>query len=240
MNAGECIIVYPSPSLTDAFCSALSACLGLHSCCNVFRPPAAGIRTPLLPLPACLLLAFLFVALFLTLFALLCVRYLPVVSMDSTDSEVISAGPGLLTQIRRHLRRLSYAFHRAIPQVIVRGPFSLSCWYGRPHAAVMLSVFCALCHGEYQYLTQLIRPFVLMEFSLSAAVPAEARCFLWVRQSCLLGPWVELRDRLRQTKVLCLAAAASTLCHVPFLLLTRKTQRAAFQRPPVENFQKVK
>lgn len=41
----------------------------------------------------------------------------------------------------------------------------------------MPSVFCALCHGEYQYLTRLIRPFILMEFSLSAAAPAEGPVF---------------------------------------------------------------
>lgn len=83
-----------------------------------------------------------------------------------------------------------------------------------------------------------------MEFSLSAAAPAEARCFPWVRRSCLLGLWVEPGDRLRQTKVLCSAAAASTLRHFPFSQLTKKNkkkkQRAAFQRPPAENFQKVK
>lgn len=150
-----------------------------------------------------------------------CVRYLPVVS---SDRAVITAGLGLLIQIRRHLRRLSYTCHRAIPQVIVRGPrFSLSCWYGRLPAAVTPSVFCTLCHGAYQYLTQLIRPFVLMEFSLT---PAEARCFLWVRRSCLLGPWVEPGDRLRQTKVLGLAAAASTLRHFPFSQLTQKKNNA--------------
>lgn len=89
----------------------------------------------------------------------------------------------------------------------------------------MPSVFCALCHGEYQYLTRLIRPFILMEFSLSAAAPAEARCFPWVRRSCLLGLWVEPGDRLRQAKVLCSAAAASTLRHFPFSQLTKKNQK---------------
>lgn len=48
-------------------------------------------------------------------------------------------------------------------------------------------------------------------------------CFLLVRQSCLLGLWVELRDRLLQTKVLCLAGPASTLCHFPFLKVIKCT-----------------
>lgn len=64
--------------------------------------------------------------------------------MDSTDREVITAGPGLLIQIRRHLRRLSYTCHRAIPQVIVRGPrffLELLIW----PAARCCNAICILC-----------------------------------------------------------------------------------------------
>ncbi len=117
------------------------------------------------------------------------------------------------------------AFHMPsiISQVIGLGIF-LEVLISPLYAPVMLSVFCALCHGEYQHLTQLIRPFILMEFSLSAAIAAGwSPFFLLVRQSCLLLLWVELTDRLRQTKVFCLAGPASTLCHFPLLKLLKCT-----------------
>lgn len=82
------------------------------------------------------------------------------------------------------------------PSSYCLGPFSLSCWYDPLYAPVMLSVFCALCHGEYPYLTQLIRPFILMEFSLMLA---EACVFSqWDRAVCSGRGWSWETDCLKQ------------------------------------------
>lgn len=65
-------------------------------------------------------------------------------------------------------------------------------------------------------------------FHFDGILPESSRtgwslCFLLVRQSCLLGLWVELGDRLRQTKVFCLAGSACTRCHFPFLKVIKCT-----------------
>lgn len=43
------------------------------------------------------------------------------------------------------------------------------------------NVFCSLCHSKYQYLTPLIRPFILMEFTRSLPVSSleETELFAW-------------------------------------------------------------
>lgn len=83
---------------------------------------------------------------------------------------------------------------------------------------VMQSVLCALCHGEYQHLTQLMQSFVLTGFSRCSHT-SWGLCFL----CCLLGLWVELRDRSPQTGALCLAGAANTYCHFPFMKVIKGT-----------------
>lgn len=76
---------------------------------------------------------------------------------------MITHSPCLLIQIKPHVDgfHMPAISHR---HTLLSGVF---CFVLLIWPAVILSVFCALCHGEYPYLTQLIRPFILMEFTLS-------------------------------------------------------------------------
>lgn len=114
-------------------------------------------------------------------------------------------------------------------------PSRVIVWGSRPWAvdtarcvSGILSVFCALCHREYQYLTQLISPFILMEFTLGAATLAEACVFSRRgRVVFLRRGWSWETECVKQN--CCLAAPASALSHFPFL----KVRKTAFlQRPP--------
>lgn len=83
--------------------------------------------------------------------------------------------------------------------------------------AVMLSVFSALCHSEYQYLTQLIRPFILMEFTLSLPVFSLSKTELFAslvggaeRQTA--SNEIVVADRLCQYSLTLFAPTAYTMC----------------------------
>lgn len=93
----------------------------------------------------------------------------------------------------------------------------------------------ALCHGEYPRLTQLIRPFILMEFSLSAAILPEAWVFSWWGRAVYLGcGWSAETDaskkkkkggkkERKKEKCSALAGPANTPCFSPLLKLATST-----------------
>lgn len=158
-------------------------------------------------------------------FLLSCVCYLPLDPICIV-TEVITHSPCLLIQINPHVD----GFHKpAISHhcTLLSGVFcfALLIW-----PAVILSVFCALCHGEYPYLTQLIRPFILMEFTLSPPAFSLTKTELFAR---VVGG-VERQNA--SNKLLWLAGTASPRCHFPLL----KVINALRVKPTGLDHEKVK
>lgn len=180
MNTGEYIIVYTSVSLTVALCSPLSACPVTALLWCFCRPAIIRLffPTPCLFVPFCVLRCDLF--------------------LDSISA--LTASVSLLIQIRRHLRRLSYASHCTFIQAHWLGLFFLRCWYGLLHAPVFAFCMPRTLPWWISAFDATNKAFHFDGILSQCSHSAWSLSFLLVRQSCLLRLWVECRDRCIKKK----------------------------------------